>query len=256
MQYIYFQIQLNARNYWHSVSSWPGFFLRQMSMSAPTVERLIKSFQTGATLGKISIPSTLLTFRPDIIKQCIQYEMSWLSQSTASTKQLGQVRGSSQKPFPQKGRGKARVGTIRAPQHKGGYTVHGPRPHTKMLDINRKVYDLGIKSCLGVKFTQEQVHIMDDLVLNTPSKQGLLDVLEKHGLKGKKLYFITLNQGQLIRITDQFTKKLMVGGLGGEKPILMTNPQHVGCKNMMDYDELVIDKRGLEFLIEKYMKYL
>ena len=58
--------------------------------------------------------------RPDILAAAIKYEKSWLEQGTESTKNLGQVRGSTRKPFPQKGRGKSRVGTLRAPQFKGG----------------------------------------------------------------------------------------------------------------------------------------
>ena len=217
-----------------------------------SVEKVIKSFQTGSILGTLAIPSQFLPQRQDIIYRCLRYEESWIAQGTESTKQLGQVRGSSNKPFPQKGRGKARVGTIRAPQHKGGYTVHGPRPHTKMININRKVYELGLKSCFGIKSMQDQLHFVDDLIFTGTKKSELQEHLERLGLLGKKIYFITQNQGSLVRISDQFTKKLKIQGEGGENPILMTDPKYIGVKNLMDYEHLVIDKQAMEYLLSKY----
>ena len=213
-----------------------------------TILKQIKSFQTGKLIGNLEIP--IFPTRQDVVYRCLRYEESWIKQGTESTKQLSQVRGSSNKPFPQKGRGKARVGTIRAPQFKGGYTVHGPKPHSHTININRKYYELGLKSCLGIKLNQNQVHFVDDLILNSSSKQSLIEKLELLGLKGAKIYFLTVNQGSLVRISDQFTRKLKKDG--GEKPILLTHPQYIGCKNLMEYEHLVIDKKGMEFLLEKY----
>lgn len=90
-----------------------------------------KSSKVDAWLmGNSGVPSGLLTLeksvfastpvRNDLIKRAIVYEQSWREQGTESTKNLGQVRGSTRKPFAQKGRGKARVGTLRAPNFRGG----------------------------------------------------------------------------------------------------------------------------------------
>lgn len=79
------------------------------------------------------------TIRPDILARALRYEESWREQGTESTKNLGQVRGSTRKPFQQKGRGKARVGTVRAPQWKGGKVEHGKQTGIKYNDdmLNR-----------------------------------------------------------------------------------------------------------------------
>lgn len=81
--------------------------------------QFLHSFKTGLNLGLLPFLS-FIPPRQDILFRCLKYEESWFSQSTQSTKQLGQVRGSTRKPFPQKGRGKARVGTLRSPQFRGG----------------------------------------------------------------------------------------------------------------------------------------
>jgi large subunit ribosomal protein L4 len=147
-----------------------------------------KSFESGKMLGLIGLSKQVFAQRrQDIIYRCLQYERSWREQGTESSKQLGQVRGSSNKPFPQKKRGKARVGTIRAPMFKGGYTVHGPRPHLKTIDIQRKVYELGIRSALGVKIHQNDLHVVDDLKLEQASKSLLKERLQNLGLVGKKV---------------------------------------------------------------------
>lgn len=71
-----------------------------------------------------------------------------------------------------------------------GYNVHGPRPHNKTTDIQKKVYDAGIRHALSAKFQQSQLFVVDHLSLSTGTKQELKDVLEAHGLSGQKVYFI------------------------------------------------------------------
>jgi large subunit ribosomal protein L4 len=100
---------------------------------------------------------------------------------------LGQVRGSTRKPAPQKGRGKARVGTIRAPQHRGGYNVHGVRPFKPMTDIMRKVYEFGIRVSLSTKFMQNQVIVIDDFHNTMKLKTDMIQKLNQLNLSGKRV---------------------------------------------------------------------
>jgi hypothetical protein len=89
------------------------------------LDAFLNSFATGLPIGLIELKKSVfgLQVREDILARCLKYEESWFKQSTESTKTLGQVRGSSKKQFPQKGRGKARVGSHRAPQFVGGETL-------------------------------------------------------------------------------------------------------------------------------------
>ncbi|KAJ3227472.1 atp4 subunit B of the stator stalk of mitochondrial F1F0 ATP synthase [Clydaea vesicula] len=196
-----------------------------------------------------------LPIRQDLIKRSLMYEKSWMEQGTESTKNLGQVRGSTRKPFPQKGRGKARVGTLRAPNFKGGYNVHGDRPHNKKINIQKKVYDAAIRAALSAKFQQSQVIILNDLTLDNDDKSSLRSLIKTFGLEGRKIYFIYGNEEPekfLIRSSNQFIyKKPDVDNpklVNGEKPILVTSARNVSVGPLLDFEILVLDKLAVEVL--------
>ena len=87
------------------------------------VQAWIQSFTTGKCIGMMELDRSVFGVnpkRPDLIRRAIDYELSWLAQGTESSKSLGQVRGSTAKKFPQKGRGAARHGHLRANLMKGG----------------------------------------------------------------------------------------------------------------------------------------
>lgn len=83
------------------------------------------SFESGSPMGLLELDRSVFgaPIRKDLIAHALRYERSWREQGTESSKNLGQVRGSTRKPFPQKGRGKARVGTLRAPHFRGGMLI-------------------------------------------------------------------------------------------------------------------------------------
>lgn len=214
-----------------------------------TLSLPLHSFVTGLPSSNISLSRDVFMIpREDIIARVLKYEESMRAQNTASTKQLGQVRGSTRKPFPQKGRGKARVGTLRAPQFRGGYTVHGPRPGGKIIDIQRKVYTLGIRSTLGAKFYQDQLMVVDKLEMDTISKPKLKEILAGLGLDNKKICFVYggMESHNMIQTTDMFVKKRT------EKSLLMVEARFLSVYMMMEYDYLVMDKKALEIVEEIY----
>ncbi|RKO99526.1 hypothetical protein CXG81DRAFT_4781, partial [Caulochytrium protostelioides] len=103
------------------------------------------------------------TLRDDLVARGLRYEMSWLKQGTAGTQAKGQVRGSTAKARPQKGTGRSRISSRRAPHWRGGYVVHGPRPHDFAQDLPADVYAQAITDALSLKFAQQQLHVVDDL---------------------------------------------------------------------------------------------
>ena len=222
------------------------------------VHCFLENFQTGEKMGLLELERDVFgqAFRQDILSRVLYYEQSWREQGTESTKALGQVRGSTRKAFPGKGRGKARVGTIRAPQFKGGYTVHGPRPHDKSIDIQRKVYDLGIKVALSAKFAMDQMRIVDKIEFKGDSKKDFQEQLEVLGLLGKKTYFLhgsTFPDEGLLDVLNKFEKKLAVQGQGKEHPLMMTRANHVSAKALLDHEFIVLDKEAVELLEEIYL---
>jgi large subunit ribosomal protein L4 len=166
------------------------------------------------------------------------------------------VRGSSRKAAPQKGRGKARVRSLRAPQFRGGYAVHGPRPHIKTTDIQRKLYDAGIRHALSTKYKQNQLLVVDRLFMTDLSKSKMKEHLENLNLLGKKVYFLygsSISNAVMIRSMDSFSKRRKTSqNPAGEKPLLVTHANHVSVWTLLEYDYVVIDKEALEALELKY----
>ncbi|KAH6565520.1 hypothetical protein BASA50_003630 [Batrachochytrium salamandrivorans] len=224
----------------------------------PYVQSWLHSFSTGAFLGLLELNRSVfgVKVRPDILAKVLKYERDWHEQGTESSKNLGQVRGSTRKPFPQKGRGKARVGTIRAPQFVGGYAVHGPRPHNKATDIPRKVYDLGIRTALSTKFAQDQLIVVDLLHTDSKSKTTMREQLRRLDLSGRKVYFLygsSQPTTTLINVMDTFTKAGPTDAVPeGERKILVAAAGHVSVSALLEYEMLVLDKEAVEVLEQKY----
>lgn len=214
----------------------------------------IKSWSEGHTFGLVELSKHVfgVPVRSDILSRSIRYELSWRAQGTESTKALGQVRGSTRKAFPQKGRGKARVGSIRAPQFRGGYHVHGARPHLKTQDIPRKVYRLALQTALSAKFLSNRLIIVD--ALNTTGlKSALQQTMQKHGLLGKKVAFIYANSDptHFIYLANQFTKKRLIDG-AKEHPLLVMRSEHISVSAILDHEYLVIEKAAVDVLERLY----
>ncbi|KAJ1531192.1 54S ribosomal protein, mitochondrial [Nowakowskiella sp. JEL0078] len=221
---------------------------------SPVVHAWIHNFENATAMGIIELSKNVfgLPLREDILFRALRYEESWRAQGTESTKSLGQVRGSTRKVFPQKGRGKARVGTRRSPIFKGGYTVHGAKPHDKSIDIPQKLYNLSIKTALSTKFAQDQLLIVDELAVDTVEKLKMINKLKKFDLFGRKVCMLYGNDEPnrlLVRVADQFKT---VSGKGKEKQLFVANAREISVSPLLDTEILVLDKAAVEILEEMY----
>src|SRR5207249_3893167 len=108
-------------------------------------------------------------------------------QGTADTKPRGEVRGGNKKPYRQKGTGRARQGSTRAPQFRHGGVVWGPRPHPYHHDVPKKMRRLAIKSALSDKAANENLIIVNDLALEAPRTKDMLAILDKLPVAGRRV---------------------------------------------------------------------
>lgn len=113
----------------------------------------------------------------DVVHQNIVWQKNYKWVSYAHTKTRAEVRGGGRKPWPQKGLGRARHGSIRSPIFKGGGVAHGPRActtHFYMLPFYKRVS--GLTSTLSIKLAQDDLHVVDNLEIPTNDK-GFIDEL-------------------------------------------------------------------------------
>lgn len=118
---------------------------------------------------------------------------SW-RQGTHDTKTRGEVRGGGKKPWRQKGTGRARQGTIRAPQWAGGGTVFGPHPRSYAFHVNKKEVKLAMRSALSAKLADGELVLVDDYGFEKPSTKAAVAMLKALGLEGKRLTIIVRDE--------------------------------------------------------------
>ena len=112
-------------------------------------------------------------------------------QGTHETKSRSYVSGGGRKPFRQKGTGRARQGTIRAPHHVGGGRVFGPHPRSYRMKVNKKVKLLARKSALTYKAQDNKIVIIKDFDYDKPSTKAIKDLLAALNLEGKRVLLCT-----------------------------------------------------------------
>ncbi len=145
----------------------------------------VTSFENpGKKLGIVDLNERVFGRQPrlDIMQRVVVWQRAKIRSGTARTKTRDEVRGGGRKPWPQKGHGKARQGSIRAPHFRGGGVVHGPRgPVSYDYNLPKKIRALGLCSALSTKFSQGDMYVVDTLSLtDTKKTKDLLSLLEKH----------------------------------------------------------------------------
>jgi large subunit ribosomal protein L4 len=112
-------------------------------------------------------------------------------QGTHSTKTRAEVSGGGAKPWRQKGTGRARQGTTRAPQWRGGGVVFGPKPRSYRVDLPRKVKRLAKQSALNARAQDGAVYVIESLAFEVPKTRQLVDLLTKLEIADKKVLLMT-----------------------------------------------------------------
>lgn len=112
-------------------------------------------------------------------------------QGTHSTKSRSEVSGGRSKPWRQKGTGRARQGTTRAPQWRGGGVVFGPKPRSHHLDLPRKVRRLAKQSALNARARDGDLYVIESLGFERPKTRELVDILTKLGIEEQKVLVLT-----------------------------------------------------------------
>ncbi|KAL9147928.1 hypothetical protein ABFS82_12G008100 [Erythranthe guttata] len=113
--------------------------------------------------------------RKDIIHRVVRWQLAKRQQGTHSTKNLSEVSGTGRKPWPQKGTGRARHGTLRGPQFRGGCAMHGPRPRSHAIKLNKKVRRLGLKVALSARAAEGKLLIFDDMEVPSHKTKNIVN---------------------------------------------------------------------------------
>uniref|UniRef100_A0A7C9E3I4 Large ribosomal subunit protein uL4m n=1 Tax=Opuntia streptacantha TaxID=393608 RepID=A0A7C9E3I4_OPUST len=113
--------------------------------------------------------------RKDIIHRVVRWQLAKRQQGTHSTKTISEVSGTGRKPYQQKGTGRARHGTLRGPQFRGGATMHGPKPRSHAFKLNKKVRRLGLKIALSARAAEGKLLVFDDMEVPSHKTKNIVN---------------------------------------------------------------------------------
>jgi large subunit ribosomal protein L4 len=147
----------------------------------------------GTQRDAVTLPTDLFdgTINFPVMHHAVKAYLANQRQGTASTKTRGVVTGGNQKPWKQKGTGRARQGSTRAPHWVGGGTVFGPTPRDYTMGTNKKVKVLARKSALNARASEDSLFVIDRFDYDAPKTAQLLGLLESLGVNGKKVLILT-----------------------------------------------------------------
>lgn len=141
--------------------------------------------QNGLKVNSISIPISLEDLESiniPLLHEIVQMQRAGIRSGTASTKTRGEVSGGGKKPYRQKGTGRARQGSTRAPQWRGGAIIFGPRPRDYFYRQPSKKVVLAIKNAILTHLKTESLHIVDSLDVSTRKTKDAILLLKKWNL--------------------------------------------------------------------------
>ena len=148
----------------------------------------------GKKVGDIELAENIFAVEvnEDVMHEVVVNYLANQRQGTQSTKTRSEVRGGGRKPWKQKGTGRARQGSIRAPQWIKGGIALGPKPRSYKYTVNKKVKRLALKSALSSKVLENQIIVLDELKFDEIKTKAMAKVLEN--LKAEKALIVILNK--------------------------------------------------------------
>lgn len=142
---------------------------------------------SGKKVKDAELSAAVFEIEPNVhvMHEVVRSQRAARRQGTHDTLTRGQARGGGKKPWRQKGTGRARQGTIRAPQWAGGGTVFGPHPRSYAFKVPAKVVKLAMRSALSAKLADGEIVVVDQLSFEKPSTKQAAEVLKNLGLEGR-----------------------------------------------------------------------
>src|SRR6476469_49308 len=147
----------------------------------------------GTARERVALPGDMFdgVVNKPVLHQAVKAFLANQRQGNAATKTRGRVIGGNQKPWKQKGTGRARQGSIRAPQWVGGGTVFGPIPRSYAQYVPRQVRQLARKSALNARARENAIFVIDTFSFDSPKTKQLVDLIARLGVADQKVLILT-----------------------------------------------------------------
>ena len=191
--------------------------------------------QDGSQNGTIELNADIFGIEPNenAEYEAILRQRASMRQGTHAVKNRSAVRGGGKKPWRQKGTGRARQGSIRAPQFRGGGIVFGPTPRSYNFNLPRKVRQLAIKSALSQKVADKKFVVVESINFDAPKTKEFAGVMNN----------LKVSEKVLVVVSDE-DKNAALSGRNLVNTTVVT-PAGVNILNVVDSQKIVITKSAL-----------
>lgn len=199
----------------------------------------------GKKTGAATLPAEIFDVQTNVplLHQVVVAQQAAARQGTQSTLKHGEVSGTGKKPFKQKGTGKARQGSLRAPQMRGGYITHGPKPRTYEQRTPKKMIAAAIKGALSDRARNGRLHVVAELFKNgAPSTKSAASILAV--LTGGRKALVVLDR------SDDLSYK----SLRNLKDVHVLPVDQVNAYDVVLSDDVVFTKAALDEFISNASK--
>ncbi|MEH7413892.1 50S ribosomal protein L4 [Neobacillus drentensis] len=192
--------------------------------------------QSGSQVGDIELNDSVFGIEPNqhVLFEAIVMQRASLRQGTHKTKVRSEVAGGGRKPWRQKGTGRARQGSIRSPQWRGGGTVFGPTPRSYSYKLPKKVRRLAIKSALSTKVLEENILVLESLAFEAPKTKEFKSVLGGLSVE-KKALIVTADLDENVALSARNIPGVTVVTADG-----------INVLDVVGHDKLIMTKAAVE----------
>ena len=199
----------------------------------------------GKKDGSVELPAALFDVEPNIalMHQVVIAQLAAARQGTHSTKRRGEVSGGGRKPYRQKGTGRARQGSTRAPQFTGGGISHGPKPRDYSQRTPKKMIAAALRGALSDRARNDRIHAVTELVAGqTPST------------KGAKSFLATLTERRKVLVVIGRSDEVSAKSVRNLPGVHVISPDQLNTYDVLDADDLVFSVEALDAYISAHTK--
>jgi large subunit ribosomal protein L4 len=193
---------------------------------------------TGKSVGSVDLDDSIFgaEIHEHLLWEVVKWQLARRRAGTASTKRLGEVRGSAKKVWKQKGTGQARQGSRQAPHWVGGGSVKGPRPRSYDYAMPRKAKKAALRAALSLRASESKIIVLDNFSTDGKTKTvaAALNTLGTKKLKGNALIVDAKTNANLVRGTRNLASSQWLA------------PEGLNVYDILRHETLVLTQAGLD----------
>jgi large subunit ribosomal protein L4 len=199
--------------------------------------------QSGEKVRDIILNDEIFGIEPNqqVIYDVVNCQRAAMRQGTHDVKGRSEVRGGGKKPWRQKGTGRARIGSTRAPQWRGGGVVFGPTPRSYAFKLNRKVKQLGLKSVLSYKVQENKFVAVEAIKFEEVKTKNFLSFLANIQVEGKAI--VVCSQEELT--TEAVLSARNIPG------VFLTPVNNASVYEILCYDKMIVTEGAIKYYEEE-----